>query len=230
MKRLIVVADNSLIVRAVRLGVRESDGFEILSYVCGRDGGAGRIVDAAPDVVLIDDMDEADHVIDLIRDLKELADKLVVMVLTVRVRGAWAERALGAGASGAISKSIQPIALGTLVRESVKGHIVHAPTAVALASGKTTDDASAEPSCLTTRELEILRLAAAGDTNGKIARKLWVTEATVKFHLRNIYRKLDLGNRTEACHYAHVNGLLAKPEVADSVPVQELSASEFSAA
>ena len=122
MKRLVVVADNSLIVRAVRLGLRGSDEFEVLSYICEREGSASRIVNAAPDAVLIDDMNEADHVIDLIRDLKELDEKLVVMVLTVRVQGSWTERALSAGASGAISKSIQSIALGTLVRESIKGH------------------------------------------------------------------------------------------------------------
>ena len=47
------------------------------------------------------------------------------------------------------------------------------------------------------RELEVLRLVAAGSTNGDIARKLWVTEQTVKFHLSNVYRKLGLANRTE---------------------------------
>lgn len=224
MKRLIVVADNSLIVRAVRFAMRGSEGLEILAYVCGRDGDASRIVAAAPDVVLVDDMNEADHVIDLIRDLKEQADaKVSVMVLTVRVHGPWAERALGAGASGAISKAIQPIALGTLVRESVDGHIVHAPTSV-VSSAKPAADASAEPGCLTSRELEILRLAAAGNTNGVIARKLWVTEATVKFHLRNIYRKLDLGNRTEACHYAHVNGLLEQSDAPAPRRVEQFSA------
>ena len=58
------------------------------------------------------------------------------------------------------------------------------------------------------RELEVLELVAAGSTNGEIARKLWVTEQTVKFHLSNIYRKLEVGNRTEASRYAHVNGLI----------------------
>jgi DNA-binding CsgD family transcriptional regulator len=49
---------------------------------------------------------------------------------------------------------------------------------------------------------------AAGSTNSEVARSLWVTEATVKFHLRNLYRKLDVANRTEASHFAHVNGLV----------------------
>ena len=55
---------------------------------------------------------------------------------------------------------------------------------------------------LTNRELEILRLAAQGLTNGRIARDLWVTEQTVKFHLSNVYRKLGVPNRTEASRYA----------------------------
>jgi DNA-binding NarL/FixJ family response regulator len=61
---------------------------------------------------------------------------------------------------------------------------------------------------LTRRELEILRLVADGSSNGQLAKKLWVTEQTVKFHLSNIYRKLDVANRTEASRWAQLNGLL----------------------
>jgi DNA-binding NarL/FixJ family response regulator len=49
---------------------------------------------------------------------------------------------------------------------------------------------------------------AAGATNSSVARQLWVTEQTVKFHLSNIYRKLGVANRTEASHYAYTHGLL----------------------
>jgi DNA-binding NarL/FixJ family response regulator len=61
---------------------------------------------------------------------------------------------------------------------------------------------------LTRRELEILRLVAEGYSNSQLAKMLWVTEQTVKFHLSNIYRKLDVSNRTEASRWAQVNGLL----------------------
>jgi DNA-binding CsgD family transcriptional regulator len=67
---------------------------------------------------------------------------------------------------------------------------------------------------LTRRELEILRLVAEGHSNAQLARMLWVTEQTVKFHLSNIYRKLDVGNRTEASRWAQLNGLLGQPLVA----------------
>jgi DNA-binding CsgD family transcriptional regulator len=61
---------------------------------------------------------------------------------------------------------------------------------------------------LTRRELEILRLVAEGLSNAELAKMLWVTEQTVKFHLSNIYRKLNVSNRTEASRWAQLNGLL----------------------
>jgi len=61
---------------------------------------------------------------------------------------------------------------------------------------------------LTRREIEILRLVAEGHSNSALAKMLWVTEQTVKFHLANIYRKLDVANRTEASRWAHLNGVL----------------------
>ena len=67
---------------------------------------------------------------------------------------------------------------------------------------------------LTKRELEILRLVASGSSNSQMAKLLWVTEQTVKFHLSNIYRKLDVANRTQASRWAQVNGLLSSSRVA----------------
>ena len=64
---------------------------------------------------------------------------------------------------------------------------------------------------LTRRELQILQLVAEGHSNSQLARMLWVTEQTVKFHLSNIYRKLEVANRTEASRWAQLNGLLSAP-------------------
>ncbi len=75
---------------------------------------------------------------------------------------------------------------------------------------------------LTRRELEILQLVAEGHSNSQLARMLWVTEQTVKFHLSNIYRKLEVANRTEASRWAQLNGLLSAPgaqELTDAVAV-----------
>ena len=61
---------------------------------------------------------------------------------------------------------------------------------------------------LTKREVEILRLASEGLSNDQIAKRIWVTVQTVKFHLSNIYAKLGVSNRTAASRVAQRNGLL----------------------
>ena len=73
-----------------------------------------------------------------------------------------------------------------------------------------------EKADLTRREREILALVAEGHSNRELARMLWVTEQTVKFHLSNVYRKLDVANRTEASRWAHRHGLVGQAAAAVS--------------
>jgi DNA-binding CsgD family transcriptional regulator len=64
------------------------------------------------------------------------------------------------------------------------------------------------PGGLTRREVEVLRLVASGESNRAVARLLWVTDETVKFHLSNVYRRLSVRNRAEASEWARAQGLL----------------------
>jgi DNA-binding NarL/FixJ family response regulator len=217
MKRLVVVADNPLIVGAIRTGLRDSGAFQLLGYVDPRKTTAARITQAGADVVLVDEGDDSQPAIALIQSLRELDEDIKVIVLTLRMEGEWLERAFAAGANAAMSKAIHPSALATLIRESVAGHIVHSPARLRAQSAAPVM-AAAERSPLTERETEILRFVASGATNAEIARQLWITQQTVKFHVSNVYRKLDVANRTEACHYAHVNGLVAPREPLTVVP------------
>jgi DNA-binding NarL/FixJ family response regulator len=222
LKRVVVVADNPLIVAAIRSGVRETGAFDLLGYADPREASAERIVQSGAEIVLVDEGEHAEAALGLIRALQECDEAMKVMVLTIDMRGEWMGRALAAGACGALSKSLHPSALTTLVREAANGHIVHAPISVN-ADAKTPAVTTSDHSSLTERELEILRLVSSGAKNGEIARTLWITQQTVKFHVSNIYRKLDVANRTEACHYAHVNGLVthetASPRVASGARV-----------
>jgi DNA-binding NarL/FixJ family response regulator len=215
-KRLVVVADNSLIVEAIAIGLRKSGAFKLLGHVNARTGSIQTIVEARPDVVLVDDLDGSDESVELVGRIKAEQERVAVIALSTSMDPEWLDAIFAAGATGAISKATHPAALATLVRETIDGHVVHVykrsgflPAAgpAAVAGGRTS---------LTSRELEVLQLVASGATNGEIAQKLWVTEQTVKFHLSNVYRKLDVGNRTEASHYAHVNGLVLSAEPACS--------------
>jgi len=213
MKRLVVVADSSLIVEAIRIGLRTSGEFNLLGHANGRRTSARTVVDANPDVVLVDDMDHSELAVSLIKAIKDENEVITVLVLSVRMDPEWLDRIFEAGASGAISKAIHPVALSTLVRETLEGHVIHVGSRTAAASRgrELRAHAVATDDCpLTTRELEILQLVARGSTNGEIARRLWVTEQTVKFHLSNIYRKLAVTNRTEASRWAQLHGLLSE--------------------
>lgn len=222
LRRVVIVADNSLIVEAIRVGFRDSGEFKLLGQADLWTTSAATVIGAGPDVVLLDDMSQAPRVLELIREIRAMEAGVAVIVLSVELEADWLEQMFDAGATGAISKATHPLALPTLVRETLNGHVFHAvrggrrshaPAAAA------TPAVSAEALALTDRELEILRVVAAGLSNGEVARRLWVTEQTVKFHLRNIYRKLDVANRTEASHFAYVNGLVTfEPAAATPEP------------
>jgi DNA-binding NarL/FixJ family response regulator len=214
MKRLIVVADDSLIVDAIAIGLRKSGEFKLVGHVNGRTGVVETLVEAGPDVVLIDDMGESNDVVALVEQIRAGQRDVAVIVLTTSMDPEWLDAIFDAGAAGAISKATHPGALATLVRETIDGNVVHVYKSSGTLRQALPAAAAGEQPKLTSRELEVLQLVAAGATNGEIALRLWVTEQTVKFHLSNVYRKLEVGNRTEASHYAHVNGLLPAAEPA----------------
>lgn len=101
-----------------------------------------------------------------------------------------------AGASAFVLKSADPRDLGTAVRQTFEQTIFFAHSDRA-----DPDDEGGE--ALSGRELEVLRLIADGHLNIEVARALWISEQTVKTHLAHIYRKLGVGNRTEASQWFH---------------------------
>jgi DNA-binding NarL/FixJ family response regulator len=205
MKRLLIMADHSLIVHAIRLALRQTAGFDVVGFVDGRDSAVALLQQVRPDVVLLDDMQNSDHALARLREISEFTPAAEALLLTMEMDDEWLDDAFAAGASAVVSKSVHPVALGTLIREIVDRNIVCA-LPPALADGSLTG----ENSDLTAREREILALVADGLTNATIGKELWVTEQTVKFHLSNIYRKLEVSNRTEASRYAHMNGMLRR--------------------
>ncbi len=211
-RRLVIVADNSLIVEAIRAGFRGSGEFNLVGRADARRTSARTILGAEPDVILLDDMEQSERPLELLEEIRAENEQIAVILLSIYLDADWLERAFAAGATGVISKATHPVALATLVRETLNGHIFHRHPAV-----RSTSDAP-QPGItaagylpLTARELEVLQLVASGATNGDVARQLWVTEQTIKFHLRNIYRKFDVANRTQATNFAHIKGLVNSP-------------------
>jgi DNA-binding NarL/FixJ family response regulator len=215
--RVLIIVDNALTAEAIRREMRHAPTCQVIGYVNGRRPFGMTIADAAPDLVIVDDTGEERSTLHRIRDVRSAVPAAKVVLLTTRMDGERLEEAVAAGVDAAISKAAPPASVGLLIREVAAGNVFHA-----FARRTASSRAESFFSNLTARELEILRWVAAGASNGAIARELFVTEQTVKFHLSNVYRKLGVANRTEASHYAHVHGLL-DAHTAATAPV-ELSA------
>jgi DNA-binding NarL/FixJ family response regulator len=205
MKRLMIVADHSFVVQAIRLALRQTAGFQVVGFFDGRGSVRDALSELKPDVVLVDDMQEASNALARLREIAEDAPAAKSLLLTLRMEDEWLDQVFEAGAQAVVSKTVHPVSLGTLLREIAHDNVIHRYEKRPVA-------APAIDCPLTDRELEILRLVSEGQTNGSIARELWVTEQTVKFHLSNTYRKLGVANRTEASRYAHLHNLTAPRE------------------
>jgi DNA-binding NarL/FixJ family response regulator len=157
-----------------------------------------------PDILLLD-LDFPEDGIDgiaLIREAREREPELRVIVLSLYDSPHEVEAAFSAGASAYVLKSVHPDDLATAVRQAFQPSIY-------LPGWKPVSQVNGDRSkLLTERELEIVRLVGEGHSNRELARMLWVTEQTVKFHLTNVYRKLGVSNRTEASRWAQAQGLL----------------------
>jgi DNA-binding NarL/FixJ family response regulator len=199
---VVIVTDNGFAAEAIRRSFRNTSGVRVAGYVDGRRACGATVAEAGPDVVIVDEMTWSASALARISEIRSALPSAKIIALSSQPGADWVAEAARAGAHAAIAKTVQPATLAVLVREIYAGTIHHA-----FEGTRASATLEGEHATLTPRELEILRLVAGGSSNGRIARQLWVTEQTIKFHLSNVYRKLGVSNRTEASHYAHVNGL-----------------------
>ena len=119
MKRIMVLADNSLIVEAIRIGLRQSGDFTLLGYVGGDADAVREVVTARPDAVLVDDMEIFGQALELIRSIRSAAPSVMQIVLAFALDQAWLDSTFDAGATAVISKATHPMSLATLIRETL---------------------------------------------------------------------------------------------------------------
>lgn len=155
-----------------------------------------------PDVVLVDiRMPQMDGV-EVIEAIRRLGGNARIIVLTTVDTDNEVYRAVRAGAKAYLLKDCPREELVDTIRRVHRGETCLAPSVVAkLAAGVSSDP-------LTPRELEVLQLLAQGYSNKEIATRLFISEPTVKTHLRSVFSKLDVLSRTEAIAVASQRGLV----------------------
>jgi DNA-binding NarL/FixJ family response regulator len=166
------------------------------------------------DLLVADVENEAGDGFACIRLARERRPSLKVLILSAHDDPERIARAFAAGATAYVVKTAQPEDVCAAVRQAFDHSVYFAVDSAPAPPAP----AEADTAALTRRELEILRLVAEGRSNAQVGRMLWVTEQTVKFHLSNIYRKLDVSNRTEASRWAQMRNLLPASDALDEAP------------
>ena len=162
----------------------------------------------APDVILMDLRMAGMDGVTAIKELRRRGIPARILVLTTYDTDSHVLPAIEAGATGYLLKDAPRDDLLRAVRAAARGEATLSPSVAArLMSNLRTPSAGS----LSHRELEVLQLVAGGNTNREAAAKLFITEATVKTHLLNIYAKLDVNDRAAAVAEAYNRGLLTAP-------------------
>ena len=188
---------------AVRRALADAEDFEIVSEVSVGSRVLPVVRETNPDVVLLDmRMPELDGLTCLAR-LRKHDPTIAVVILSSYSDDAHIQAARDGGALGYIVKTIEPVDLPAVLRSALSGPFAVWGEEAAQSVGSNGAEALSE------RERVVLEAVARGLSNREISRELWISEQTVKFHLRNLYRKLGVSSRTEAARYAYRSGLVA---------------------
>jgi len=159
-----------------------------------------------PDLVLLDIRMPGIDGLTVLERIRERYPHVKVAILSGVNDPAVIQAAFDRGAAAYIVKHVDPRDLPSALRQAVEGTVFQP-----LGALESVTNGAAEDVELTKREQTILEALQTGRSNKQIAEKLFLAEQTVKFHLTNIYRKLDVSNRTEAVRYAHDHAIVERP-------------------
>jgi DNA-binding NarL/FixJ family response regulator len=206
--RVLIADDHPLILAGIKRALEDDDQFEVVAEARVGSQVLPLVSQTHPDLALLDlRMPEMDGLACLDRIRKE-HPKVKVVILSVSTDPEVVQTVLNHGAAAYVVKSVNPIYLSSALRQALEGTVF---SAVGLPE-KTAQQDAVKAAGLTDRETTILKALARGLSNEAIGKELWVAQQTVKFHLTNIYRKLDVKNRTEAARYAYEHGLIDSPQ------------------
>jgi len=206
--RVLLVDDHQVVREGLRAFLQLQPDIEVVGEAAGGQAAAAAAARGRPDVVLMDlVMPEGDGVA-AIRALAEAAPGARVVVLSSFADDERIFAAMQAGAAGYLLKDVDPDALAEAIREASHGRPVLHPDVAARLMRRVADPAGPAGEALTPREREVLRLVVEGYANKQIARRLLITEKTVKTHVSSILQKLGVADRTAAAVLAIRQGLV----------------------
>ncbi|MGN6599360.1 MAG: response regulator [Actinomycetes bacterium] len=207
--RVIVVDDHALWRRGLEMVLAQEPDIDIVGEASDGGSGVALAQELTPDVVLMDVRMPRGSGIDACMAIKASVPSTKIVMLTISDEEADLYEAIKAGASGYLLKEISIDEVSEAIRAVHGGQSLISPSMASklltefATMIKRSDERQQVPAPrLTDRELEVLKLVARGLNNRDIAKELFISENTVKNHVRNILEKLQLHSRMEAVVYA----------------------------
>jgi len=219
--RVLIVDDHALFRRGLEIVLEPEPDIVVVGEASDGQEATAKAQELMPDVVLMDVRMPRRSGIEAAREIRDTLPHVRILMLTVSEEEADLYDAIKAGASGYLLKEISTEEIAQAIRSVVAGQSRISPsmaskllTEFATMSKQATERRLMPPPRLTDRETEVLKLVANGLNNRDIARELYISENTVKNHVRNILEKLHLHSRMEAVVYAMRQNILDLPEAA----------------
>lgn len=208
--KVAIADDHILMTAAVRAALETAEDFEVVGEAANGLEALALVERLAPDVLVLDLIMPGMDGLACLDLISERHPQLRVVILSAIDDPAQVGAALRRGASAYVLKALDPHDLPSLIRGVVE------ETYFTAARGDHVEPGAEYQ--LSKKELEVLRELALGQTNSEIARALWISEQTVKFHLRNVYKKLGVANRSEAIRTGFNAGLVEHRSAATAAP------------
>jgi NarL family two-component system response regulator LiaR len=217
--RVIIADDHVLFREGTRNLIEQEKDLEVVGEASDGEEAVELATRLSPHVALMDIAMPKVNGVEATRQIKACQPSTAVLILTAYDNDQYILALLEAGAAGYLLKNVSGKELANAIRAVYAGEAVLHP-AIAQKVFSRFGTAEGQPSELaqlaelSERELEILRLAAGGLSNQDIAGKLFLSRRTVQAHLGNIFRKMDVGSRTEAVLQALRKGWLGLDDLA----------------
>lgn len=219
--RVVVVDDHPIVREGIRLMLATSDDLALVGDAADGAAALQTIEELQPDVVLLDMRLPGMSGLEVLEFLRKTWPQIAVLILTTYNEDELIVRGFQAGASGYLLKEGSLETLFHAIRAASRGEVVMQPEIMARVLAHTTSPAGEEapapnppiaplpsPLTLTKREQEVLAGVACGERSKEIAKRLGITERTVRAYLTNIYTKLNVNSRASAVALALKYGLL----------------------
>ena len=205
MTTIVLVDDHPLMRKGIRQLIELQDGLEVVAEAGSGEEALRVIAEHQPDMVLMDLNMKGMDGIRTTEVLRQQGVTACILMITVSDNDDDVIAALRAGADGYLLKDVEPEELIHNLSRAERGQLMVSPQLTRILATTLRDEKSArkDPGAeLTGREREILAMVAAGHSNKHIAKKLGITEATVKVHVKNLLKKLNFRSRVEAAVWA----------------------------